>query len=139
MIRRRLQEIKRAPEGCLKAWLLYRPDAHPWWHYYSVSLIHLRPLPGQPWPKKEHADSTHEILILALDPEACPEPDSEKPEEFAYLRPANLVHQLRGLTDAAALSIFEAFIAALEQRLSPDTDHRVAQMVFLAQHTSKQN
>ena len=116
--------------AALRAVLLRRPDAHPVWHTYQVSLVHLRPLPGGPAPKLTSADASHEIVILALDPEH--EADPQVPSTIRPLMPPNLAHQLRGRTDDAALTVFAAFVQALlVGELNPDTDHRQCQIAWL--------
>jgi hypothetical protein len=113
----------------LRAVLLHRPDAHPVWHTYQVSLVHLRPIEGGPPPELRSPDSSHEIVIQALDPES--QPDPEVPT-IALLTPPNLVHQLRGRTDEMALTVFGAFVQALAAgELNPDTDHRQGQIAWL--------
>lgn len=117
-----LREINLAhARSAVRGVLLHRPDAHPVWHTYIVSVVHLRPLEGCPPPLLEHPDSTHEIGILALDPRS--EPDPEVPATLRPLLPANLVYQLRGRSDAAALAVFGRFAQALlAGELNPDTD-----------------
>src|SRR5690606_37776191 len=106
--------------AALRAVLLHRPDAHPVWHSYQVSLVHLRPIEGWPLPDLRSPDSSHEIVILALDPES--EPDPGVPS-IAPLTPPNLAHQLRAKTDEMALTVFGAFVQALAAgELNPDTD-----------------
>lgn len=114
----------------LRAFLLYRPDAHPCWHSYMLSLVHLRPIEGKP-AHLQHPDSTHEIVVLALDP-TKPDPEPDDPTSIWHLVPANLIFQLRGLGDAQALRVFSTFASVLARhRLSPDTDYRSFQKSYL--------
>lgn len=115
----------------LRCVLLHRPDAHPVWPSYVVSLVHLRDVPEQSKPPhREYSDSTHEILCFALDPDVKPDPlDSGS---IRVLTPSNLTYQLRALSDALALSVFSQFVGALSRReLSPDSDFRSQQRVLL--------
>ncbi len=116
--------------ACLGSVLLYRPEAHPLWHSYQVSLVHLRPMEGVRDGSLTSPDATHEIHIFALDPESTPDPAD--PSTIERLRPPNLVYQLRGRTDDGALDIFRAFVADLSSGvLNPDTDRRSAQLAWL--------
>jgi hypothetical protein len=118
-----LPEEHRLHSGSLRAVLLHRPDAHPVWHSYVVSLVHLRPLPELPPPNLAHQDSSHEIMVIALDPDFAPDPTDKS--TLHPLHPPNLNHQLRGRTDETALALFNAFVQALSTGgLNPDTDHR---------------
>jgi len=114
--------------ACLRAVILRRPDAHPLWHDYLLSLVHLRPIDGKP-AILECEDSSHEIVCAALDPEFDNQPTADG---FKMLRPLNLVYQLRGLDDAQAKQVFTLYLQSLTVRLiSPDTDYRTAQIATL--------
>lgn len=115
--------------AALRHVLLRRPDAHPVWSEYVLSLVHLRPLEGKP-AKLQHPDSSHEIVCFALDPESNPDPDDVR--SYEVLTPVNLCYQLRGLDDQQALSVFSRFLQALSGRsLSPDTDFYMVQVGML--------
>jgi len=115
----------------LRAVLLHRPDAHPIWHTYLVSLVHLRPIAGYPPVHLAFPDASHEITIVALDPDD-PQPDPARPSTIRALTPPNLVHQLRARSDAMARGVFAAFVQALlTGSLNPDTDHRQCQIDWL--------
>lgn len=115
-------DCSKAP-GALRSVLLHLPKAHPVWHSYQVTLVHLRHVDGLPDPVLVHLDATHEILILALDPDSHPDP--AVPDTIQPLMPPNLAHQLRGRTDDGARDLFQALVTALSAgSLSPDTDFR---------------
>lgn len=128
-----VQEVNREQphaHAALRSVLLRRPDAHPLWHTYLLSLVHLRQVTGWLKPQLAFPDSTHEIAILALD--ARYEADPNAPETIHVLMPPNLAYQLRGKSDAVALSMFGGFVQALSSgELSPDTDHRRCQVAWL--------
>jgi len=106
-----------------------RPDAHPIWHDYVLSLVHLRPVEGQPPAYLQYEDSTHEIACFALDPDHNNQP---KPLDYKVLTPANLIYQLRGLTDDQAKQVFGLYLTSLTNRfITPDTDYRSAQIAVL--------
>ena len=116
----------------LRAVFIYCPKAHPVWHTYLVSVVHLRPADGLPPPNLHYPDSTHEILIQAMAPRV--DLGTESPAtvpQRSVLQPANLVHQLRGKTDANARAVFDAFVLAISSgELSPDTDFRRSQLAW---------
>jgi hypothetical protein len=116
--------------AALRAVLLDRPDAHPVWKTYLVSLVHLRPLgDGRPCYLAQ-PDSSHEIMIRALDPRCKPDP--AVPSTIRSLDPPNLIHQLRGQTDETALTAFGAFVQALSVgELNPDSDFTSYQIAWL--------
>lgn len=125
-----IREMGPGPEqrwpDSLRSALVYRPDAHPVWHTYVVSLIHLR----SPDAWREKPENTHELVIGALDPGTVPDPSD--PLTVRALVPMNLVHQFSGIDDAAAGRIFDRFIQALaERRLTPDTDGKVTNQLWL--------
>src|SRR5690606_42092591 len=95
----------------------------------QVALLHPRPLDGCPLPDHRSPNSSHAIVILALDPES--EPDPGVPS-IAPLTPPNLAHQLRGKTDETALTVLGPFVQALAAvELNPDTDHLQCQIEWL--------
>lgn len=113
----------------LRAVLLHRPDAHPIWHSYMVSLVHMRDEPGFPPAHRTFADETHEIMVVALSPNC-----GDFPQEWSkivHLTPPNLVQRLRGYTDDRARKLFDAFVKALAaHELNPDTDYRRSQLAW---------
>lgn len=42
---------------------------HPFWSWWYISAVHLRPLEGAPPPHLRFPGATHEIMCLSLDPE----------------------------------------------------------------------
>jgi len=118
--------------ACLASACIHRPDAHPVWSYYQISLVHLRPIEGAPPPKKHHSSSTHEICVLALDPRKAIDPGNR--ETLLPLTPPNLVAQMQA-TDEQARTLWEKFVRALASgELNPDTDHRGAQKQWFARN-----
>lgn len=116
--------------AALRAVLLHRPDAHPIWHTYMLSIVHLRPISEAPPAILRFSDSSHEIAILALDPDCSPYPHVAR--SVRPLMPPNLAHQIRGRTDQTALTLFGAFVTALSSgELNPDTDACSSQIEWL--------
>jgi len=110
---------------CLAVALLHCPGAHPFWGWWLMSLIHLRPVEGFP-PAHVSPGATHELLVQVIDPERCPEPDPAAGERgYPLLTPPDLVHQFAASGDEEARALF-AWLGeeVAQQRLSPDSDFR---------------
>lgn len=110
---------------CLAVCLLHCPGAHPFWGWWLMSLVHLRPVEGLP-PVKASPGATHEISVLVVDPERCPEPDPATGERgYPLLTPPDVVLQFAAADDEEARALF-AWLGeeVAQQRLSPDSDCR---------------
>lgn len=115
-------ELSSSP-ACLAAVIIHRPDAHPHWAYYLVSLVHMREAEGLPMPALHHKDSTHEVQVCALDP--AHKPDPEDVTTIRMLTPPNLAYQLRTLDDRIAKDVFQQFAEQIDLgNLNPDSDQR---------------
>jgi len=127
-----VREIGHGSMCTLRAVFIHCPKAHPAWHTYLVSIVHLRPVEGLPPPNLAHPDASHEIMIQAMDPRADLGTDSPAlVPPRSVLQPPNLVHQLRAQSDAQARTLFDAFVLAIAQgELSPDTDFRRSQLAW---------
>jgi hypothetical protein len=107
----------------ISMWIVEAPAAHPFWHSYMVSLVHLRPMPDGRETILYHPDASHELVIFALDPEQPRQPsiDGAFPN---LLHPANFAAQLIMASDEEAASRIEGAVSLiLSGELSPDTDH----------------
>ena len=82
------------------AWFLTCPRQSPLWERYVLSVVHLRPMPGVPAPQLVFEGATHELDLLALDPD--PDPQANRPETWRFLMPVNYSGQLRLPSDDAA-------------------------------------
>jgi hypothetical protein len=116
--------------GGVALWLIEAPWAHPLWHSYVLSLVSLRPVEGQPPPVCYFDGATHEMMLMALDPD---EPRQPMFDEMAFevLMPANFGAQMIVETDAEATAKVAAAVAMIAKgELNPDTD-AIAQWVGL--------
>lgn len=114
-------------DGCLSIWIVEAPWAHPVWHSYAITLIHLRPLADNRQTKFYLNGATHEMWVDALDPDGKREmiidggffgPDTCQP-----LRPTNFGAQFVETGDVAAARRIEAAVQQIcDGVLSPDTD-----------------
>jgi hypothetical protein len=96
-------------EAGLRAWLLHRPGAHPFWSWWLVSVVHLREIPGAPPARKQFPEADHEFRIVTINPEACP----------------HVVEQFGGLTDEQAMEIGDWVIRHIVfDGVWPDQDFR---------------
>lgn len=102
----------------LGSWFLTCPGQSPAWDHYSLGLIHLRPIPGARPPVVRVPGATHELILLALNPERQPREDD--PETWHFLTPVNVMEQFtvpsddaaRELLGLAALSVVEGVLWA---------------------------
>lgn len=143
-----LLDISKAPERPSKAatvvsWLLNVPGAHPFWAYWTITVISLRDLPGVPPANKKYPEAEYEFMILAVNPEACPEPDPAvvELEGHPYLEPVDVIEQYHGISDADSVRLAEGAVhAILAGHVSPDQDYRRAWKALIAgtvQHFSE--
>ncbi|WP_065755248.1 hypothetical protein [Bradyrhizobium paxllaeri] len=122
-----LRNLKLEDDACLGMWVIEAPWAHPIWHSYLITLVHLRPMPNKPPPIMHLAEATHEFLLYATDPDADREAiirGQLLPFE-AMLTPVNFGAQLVEVSDDLAMArIVKAIQEICDGRLSPDTDHQ---------------
>ena len=109
-------------------WLITAPAYHPLWSQYQLCVVRLRDnLPGFPPPHHQFPGSTHELIVIALNPEHGPHTPESIAERYRdgkglpYLTPVNIAHQIEG-TDAEAREL--AAMAAwgvVNGHLNPET------------------
>jgi hypothetical protein len=107
-------------------YLLNCPQAHSFWQWWTLSVIHLREQEGAPPPYRSYPKATHELLVLTVDPDRLPAPD---PDTFAvpfpHLTPPDVETQFHVGDDDAAAAIAQGCVeACLMGHLSPDSDYR---------------
>lgn len=103
-----------------KSWIVEAKWAHPLWHSYLVMLYDLTTeIPGQPAPLIYRQGMTHEIAVVALNPDYPADPPTH------HLKPANHIYQFLAHSDDAAVERVVALLEEIEAKtLSPDTDFR---------------
>lgn len=119
------------------SWLLFSPRAHPFWSYHTLDVIRLIEVPGTEPAYHAFEGSTHELLVLALQPREQSGTPQERPytltecnqllaenKGLPYLTPPDVVAQLTG-TDAEAelLAAYMAWAVA-NGMLLPDSDYQ---------------
>jgi hypothetical protein len=114
-------------QGTLAMWLVTAPWAHPFWSWWSVGCLHLRPIAGVKPAYKRYPEAEFEFLILSIDPDWTPTDDSETLAKtgLPFLTPPDVIEQFRGVSDRDAIRITEAAVRAIcAGRMSPDQDYR---------------
>lgn len=118
-----LPDIPRAAETVCH-WLLTAPQYHPLWSQYVLCVVRLRDVPGFPPPHRQFDGATHEMLVVALNPEygdvnvlQLADPDFR----WHHLVPVNHAHQLEA-TDAEVEELADlAARAVVSGVLNPET------------------
>lgn len=107
-------------------WVVNAPWAHPFWHSYSIVVVHLRPVEGVPEPKIFLPGATHEFWVYALNPEI----DNRTLIEtgiiapYQWLSPMNFAAQMIETDESAMARISAVVEEIVNGDLSPDTDFR---------------
>lgn len=104
-------------------WLVEAPGAHPFWWWYCVGVVHLRPVEGMPPPVIRFPGASHEIMFVALNPEK-PLPDLDDWKGMSPLHPIDLEHQFIVPDDEAARELGELAVRFMLRGNSPDQDFR---------------
>lgn len=122
---------ERSPAG-IGRWIVEARWAHPVWPQYVFLLTALRPIEGVPEAAKYHPAATHELTILALDPEHPVEPETDLAEPIHYLQGPNIIGQFTAESDESAAAYVEMLARkVIAGELSPDTDFRRSWRTYL--------
>jgi hypothetical protein len=114
-------------EETLCTWLLTAPMAHPLWSQYMLCVVRLRDLPGFPPPHRQFDGATHELIVVALNPEygTLTVKDMERFQRGAgglpYLTPQNIAHQIEGTDEEASRLAEMSALAVVNGWLTPET------------------
>lgn len=109
-----LMEGKRAtPDqtATLSTWFFDCPGQSPFWDNYLLSIIHLRPIEGVKPADIRVPGATHEVLLLALDPNK--KPQATKLKSWSWLLPMNLCEQVELPDDKAAVVLLAQVAGAV--------------------------
>lgn len=118
-------------------WLVEAPWAHPFWHSYRISLVHLRPIEALGPATIYLEGATHEMVVEALDPEK-PRQAALDRLDFAQLQPANFAAQMIKSSDAdAEIAVGMAVKMICDGRLNPDTDFRAQWIAMFGDNMMK--
>lgn len=127
-------EIPVAPQAvetvCM--WLITAPAYHPAWSQYVLLVVRLTDdLPGFPPAKHAFDGTTHELLVLALNPDHSQTVETAN-ERLAcggmpqYLTPHNIAEQYIATDDEMLQLASFCAQGIVHGALSPDTDGRSA-------------
>jgi hypothetical protein len=104
-------------------WLLEVPGAHPLWHSYVLSLIHLGQAPDAEPVVLCLPGATHEMALFALNP-MHPRQAIFDGLECAMVDPVNFAAQMVVADHAAAIACVERALPLIASgALNPDTDY----------------
>lgn len=92
-----------ATAATVAGWFVRAPGQSPAWECYVVSVVHLRPIEGAPPAVVTVPRSTHELLVVALDPRLDPRPVDTG--SWSFLRPVNVCEQAELPDDDAAVEL----------------------------------
>lgn len=104
------------------SWLITAPAYHPAWQQYVLIVVRLRDdVPGFPVPVRHYDGTTHEFLIVTLDPDHPVTAENIWRQPLRHLLPVNACVQFEA-TDAEleVLAWFGAW-AVVTGRLNPET------------------
>lgn len=97
----------KSQDGTLGAWLMWLPGWSPAWDNFILSVVHLRPIPGERPAIKKFPEATHELILAAIDPEH-PADWRNIFKDCKYLTPLNVIQQFVVSSDANAVLVCEA-------------------------------
>lgn len=120
-------DTKDGEHASVASWVVHAPWAHPLWHSYALILIHLRDLPNVSPARIHLPDATHELILNALDPDACFQEiiQGEADAMRWCLSPGNFAAQfIAENDDDAGARIAETVVMVCNGELNPDTDAR---------------
>jgi hypothetical protein len=104
-------------QATLATWFLNCPGQSAAWDRYLLSVIHLRPIAGVKPAGIRVPGATHEVVLVALDPDKHPHPT--KPRTWAFLRPVNVAEQITLPDDNAARHVAKLAARAVVDGVLP--------------------
>lgn len=111
-------------DATVAIFVVHAPGITVAWDHWSISVIHLRPIPGVPDAAIRSEGATHEFVIAALDPGHIL-PRVNAWSDWRFLQPVDVVEQFKASTDAVADRILELAVDAIVRGVaSPDQDWR---------------
>jgi len=108
--------------AALDGWIITAPCWHPLWSQYLLSVVTLADVEGAPPANKRRADFTHELTVLALNPEYGPYTAATYGRDhLRYLTPVNIAEQFTTTDDQARDLAVLAAHACVQGVLNPET------------------
>lgn len=105
-------------------WLLNAPPYHPLWSQYQLVVVRLDSgVPGFPEPHLKFEGASHELIVVALDPEHPVTPDdlAQRDYRLRFLNPVNIAHQFTATDDEMRELAYLAARAVVDGVLNPET------------------
>lgn len=108
-------------------WIVTAPGWHPLWSQYVIAAVRLDDdAPGFPPPTRHFDGATHELFVLALDPEHGPYGADEIRHYWEHpplpiLVPVNMAHQFIATDDELRQMCWNAVWAVVNGVLNPET------------------
>lgn len=114
----------RTPTALSGGWMVHAPGSHPFWPWHFISITHLRDEPGVPPADLAFPEATHELIVLALDPDHYP-PPLDGSARIRAMYPPDVVQQMVLPDDSEARKLLWLVIRAVcDGVLIPDQDYR---------------
>lgn len=109
------------PAG-LNAWIITAPCWHPIWSQYQLGVVSLADIPGVPPARLQRPGVTHELNVVALNPDHGPYDARHLPDEgLHFLTPVNIAEQFT-TTDEQARNLAQLCArAVVDGLLIPET------------------
>ena len=107
----------------LVSWIITAPGWHRFWDQYMIAIVSLADFPGHEPAKLQYPEATHELLVIALNPDSGPYQAGSTTEEnpVKYLLPHNVIEQFT-TTDERAIEICHGLThAVVDGMLCPET------------------
>lgn len=122
-------------DAYMGGYLIHAPAAHPLRAWHLLMGIHLRPDNRAPTlPFLRFPGATHEIMVLALNPEHDAALDPDDRETFKWLEPPDVTEQVvLGSDDQARELVRLCATGCVHGVLVPDSDFRSAWRASLEQ------
>ncbi|HKX69899.1 MAG TPA: hypothetical protein VJM75_01670 [Acidimicrobiales bacterium] len=108
------------PAG-LDGWIITAPIWHPLWSQYNLGVVTLADIPDIPPAKLQRPGVTHELTVVALNPEHGPYDARNLTGALAFLLPVNIAEQITTTDDQARNLAALCARAVVDGVLCPET------------------
>ncbi|MFJ5059044.1 hypothetical protein ACIP96_06445 [Streptomyces nigra] len=103
-------------------WIITAPCWHPVWSQYRLGIVSLADFPDLPPAKLHRPGVTHELSVVALNPEHGPYDARSLPADGVhYLTPVNIAEQITATDEQAAQLALRCVRAVVDGLLCPET------------------
>lgn len=106
-------------------WLISAPSYHPIWSQYVMSIVSLEDHPALGPAFKKFDGATHELLVLAIDPDHPQTVETVRQHclsgKLPYLKPVNIAEQFECTDDEIRRVCWLAAMAVVNGQLNPET------------------